>query len=203
VTLAEKAKITVPTLRDIETGKRKPNFQTIQKIAQALGVAPEELMPSPGSTDGQIAKHDRVEFPLETRRHPLADNERFSRPAALDEHVPGIRRALLHFSAMDRGHQNADRAAKLPSLSEIRYAVDAAYHLRQASQYCKLGASVPAFLIAAQLAAREYRDEQQRIAFGLLAEANHVAAAFLKKAGRHELAWIAVDRGVLAAEQAE
>jgi transcriptional regulator with XRE-family HTH domain len=31
------------TLRDIETGRRSPRFQTIQRIAEALSVSPEEL----------------------------------------------------------------------------------------------------------------------------------------------------------------
>ena len=45
-TLAAKAKLKTLTLRDIENGKTQPRFQTIQKIARALDVSPEELTAS-------------------------------------------------------------------------------------------------------------------------------------------------------------
>lgn len=41
--LAERAMIKTLTLREIETGKRVPRFATLQKIAQALDIAPEEM----------------------------------------------------------------------------------------------------------------------------------------------------------------
>lgn len=43
--LGERAKIAEPTIRRYELGKLNPKYETIQKIAAALGVKPLELFP--------------------------------------------------------------------------------------------------------------------------------------------------------------
>jgi transcriptional regulator with XRE-family HTH domain len=55
--LAEKAKLKKLTLRQIENGKSVPRFQTIQKIARALNVTPEDLAAPPGPTDKDNASN--------------------------------------------------------------------------------------------------------------------------------------------------
>lgn len=42
--LAARAKLSAGTVNRIETGQRKPMPRTIRKLAEALGVTPEELM---------------------------------------------------------------------------------------------------------------------------------------------------------------
>ncbi len=42
--LAERAHLSVTTVNRIEMGKRKPMPKTVRKLAQALGVTPEELL---------------------------------------------------------------------------------------------------------------------------------------------------------------
>ena len=42
--LAAQAKLSVTTVNRIETGQRKPMPRTVRKLAEALGVAPEELL---------------------------------------------------------------------------------------------------------------------------------------------------------------
>ena len=42
--LAEQAKLSVTTVNRIETGQRKPMPRTVRKLAEALGVTPEELL---------------------------------------------------------------------------------------------------------------------------------------------------------------
>jgi len=42
--LAAQAKLSVTTVNRIETGKRKPIPRTVRRLAQALGVTPEELL---------------------------------------------------------------------------------------------------------------------------------------------------------------
>ena len=59
--LAQKAKIKTLTLRDIETGKRTPRFTTIQKILQALDVAPEEITTWPSPPIG-IGDHSSIDI---------------------------------------------------------------------------------------------------------------------------------------------
>jgi len=41
--LAEKAKVSVATVRDVESGKHKPSLTTCGKLAAALGMAPQEI----------------------------------------------------------------------------------------------------------------------------------------------------------------
>ncbi len=42
--LAARAKLSVTTINRIETGQRRPMPRTIRKLAEALGVTPEELL---------------------------------------------------------------------------------------------------------------------------------------------------------------
>ena len=42
--LASRAKLSVTTINRIETSQRKPMPRTIRKLAEALGVSPEELL---------------------------------------------------------------------------------------------------------------------------------------------------------------
>jgi len=42
--LAARAKLSVTTVNRIETGQRKPMPRTVRKLAEALGVTPEELL---------------------------------------------------------------------------------------------------------------------------------------------------------------
>jgi transcriptional regulator with XRE-family HTH domain len=56
--LAEEAKVKKLTLREIETGKTKPRFQTIRKIARALGVPPEALTSPTFFSDRQLNGQD-------------------------------------------------------------------------------------------------------------------------------------------------
>jgi len=42
--LAALAKLSVTTINRIETGQRKPMPRTVRKLAEALGVTPEELL---------------------------------------------------------------------------------------------------------------------------------------------------------------
>jgi transcriptional regulator with XRE-family HTH domain len=42
--LAAQAKLSVTTVNRIETGKRKPIPRTVRRLAEALGVTPEELL---------------------------------------------------------------------------------------------------------------------------------------------------------------
>ena len=42
--LASRAKLSVTTINRIEIGQRKPMPRTIRKLAEALGVTPEDLL---------------------------------------------------------------------------------------------------------------------------------------------------------------
>ncbi len=42
--LAARARLSVTTVKRIETGQRKPMPKTVRKLAEALGVTPEKLL---------------------------------------------------------------------------------------------------------------------------------------------------------------
>ncbi|MDD5038281.1 MAG: helix-turn-helix transcriptional regulator [Dehalococcoidales bacterium] len=42
--LAARARLSLTTVNRIETGQRKPMPRTVRKLAEALGVSPEELL---------------------------------------------------------------------------------------------------------------------------------------------------------------
>ena len=43
-TLAEKIKMDITTINEIENGRRNPSLKTINKLARALKIAPSELL---------------------------------------------------------------------------------------------------------------------------------------------------------------
>lgn len=45
--LAESIGISQPSISGIATGKQKPSFDTLEKLADALGVSPAELFAAP------------------------------------------------------------------------------------------------------------------------------------------------------------
>jgi hypothetical protein len=62
---------------------------------------------------------------------------------------------------------------------------------------------LPQLLTASQLAARELDGDAKLRASGLLAESYQLAAILMLKLGESNAAWVAADRGILAAERAE
>jgi transcriptional regulator with XRE-family HTH domain len=93
--------------------------------------------------------------------------------------------------------------AALPNLASLRRDLQRAWQLRQAARYSELGAVLPRLMADTEVATREFERTDRLAAFAVLAETYHVAAMALRKFGENELAWIAADRGVLAAERAE
>lgn len=55
--LAEKAKVSKPTIIDLEAGRRKARPSTARKIAGALGVRPVELMVQSADQPPAGSKH--------------------------------------------------------------------------------------------------------------------------------------------------
>jgi tetratricopeptide (TPR) repeat protein len=62
---------------------------------------------------------------------------------------------------------------------------------------------LPRVLTNAQLAARQVGSDQRRAANGLLAETYQCVTGAMANIGQNDLAWVAADRGILAAEHSE
>jgi len=121
-----------------------------------------------------------------------------------NEAVRAIREALTRYdvipAVLDPGH---GKDAALPHLASLRRDLQRAWQLRQAARYSELGAVLPRLLVDTERATRELQGADSLAAFAVLTETYHVTAMVLKKFGENELAWIAADRGVLAAERTE
>jgi transcriptional regulator with XRE-family HTH domain len=190
---AERLGIERSTVVRWEAGRTEPQPWLRPKIAGVLRVSIDQL-------DELLTKGGSPDLPADER----STSAHIAR-GELRTAVPAIRRALLHYDRIACGVADGGGGGLrgVGSLAKLRHAVDEAYRLRQAARYSTLGAALPALLVEAQLAAHGTADERRQAAFGLLAEANHVAAGFLKKAGEQDLAWVAVDRASHAAEAAE
>jgi transcriptional regulator with XRE-family HTH domain len=209
---AERLGIERSTVVRWEAGQTEPQPWLRPRIAGVLRVSIDQL-------DELLAQAGGPEMSSDGRSTYAQDQPELLRGAAavagsqlmpahvgrgeLRTAVPAIRRALLHYDRIACGVADGDGLRGLGSLAQLRHAVNEACRLRQAARYSALGAVLPALLVEAQLAAHRTADERQQTAFGLLAEANHVAGGFLKKAGAQDLAWVAVDRASHAAEAAE
>jgi hypothetical protein len=85
----------------------------------------------------------------------------------------------------------------LPSLDRQ---VQQAWQARQAAAYRQLGVLLPRVLERAQLAVRQPESDRRRAANRMLAETYQCVGFAMANTGRSDLAWIAADRGLLAAK---
>jgi hypothetical protein len=118
--------------------------------------------------------------------------------------VADIRHALLPYDVIVGSIRAGDQDAKEPpNLDDLRRDTAAAWDLWEASRYVELGARLPDLLAHAKAATRGLSGDDQRAAWGLPANAYNLTSATLYKVDEHELAWIASDRAMAAAERAE
>jgi transcriptional regulator with XRE-family HTH domain len=87
------------------------------------------------------------------------------------------------------------------ALPDLRREVERVWADFQASRHRAAGSALPGLLQRADAAARAFDGDGRLEALGLLAFAYQATAATLLKAGATELAWVAADRGVSAAER--
>jgi transcriptional regulator with XRE-family HTH domain len=112
-------------------------------------------------------------------------------------YVPEVRRALTNWHLTVQG--------EAPQPGYLRGAVDAGWRTWHTSpqQRTEAGALIPDLLDQTQRAARLLDGEQRRQALPMLAEAYHLAQAYLAWHGDRELVWLAVDRAMSAALESD
>jgi transcriptional regulator with XRE-family HTH domain len=152
-------------------------LSVIEDLARALKVKPSELLGQP--------------FLM----HPSDGGDR---PGIL-----AVRDALMSYNGISTILHPTAEGTEPPDLVVLRREVDALWQAFQASRYSKLGAMLPQVLSAAQLAVRELTGDDRRVACELLAETYHATNGAMTKLGEVELAWVAADRSIVAADQAE
>jgi transcriptional regulator with XRE-family HTH domain len=112
--------------------------------------------------------------------------------------IASIRDALMNYDDLWVGE--VANVVDLPSLDRQ---VRQAWQARQAAAYRQLGVLLPRVLTTAQLAVRQSDSDRRRAANRLLAETYQCVGFAMANTGRSDLAWIAADRGILAAKQSE
>ncbi|WFF07271.1 helix-turn-helix transcriptional regulator [Micromonospora sp. WMMD1076] len=122
----------------------------------------------------------------------LSLDGRASHPA-----VDDVRRALTAWHITIDGQPE--------STDYLRGAVDSAWQTWHTSrnQRTEAGLVLPGLLDATQRAARLHTGADRRTALALLAQAYHLAQAYLAWHGDRELCWLTVDRGMAAALDAD
>ena len=119
------------------------------------------------------------------------------------EAVDALRRALMSYSAIPAALDMGEEPGRRPDLSRLRRTVVMANELYQAGSYSGAGELLPGAIADAQEASRELRGDDRQAAFRVLAETYHITAKSLTKVSETELAWIAAERALAAAERAE
>lgn len=117
--------------------------------------------------------------------------------------VPEVRAALMDYRQLSPLLLAIRREGKPPTLEALRRDVADVMTLYQQSRYGQMLRRLPELLTQAQLAPREYTGDDRMEAERTLALASQSAAMILTKLGETDLAWMAAQRGLAAAEQSE
>ncbi|WP_207394085.1 helix-turn-helix domain-containing protein [Actinomadura formosensis] len=180
------------------------------------GMPQEVLAGLVGRTEDWLSKieNDRAALDRLSVIRALADALRISVFDIIDPHSPALTRREPSFldvslvrSALTDYRQLSPLLAAIeaepgpPRLEVLRRDVAEVMAAYQQSRYGQLLARLPTLLTQTHLATREARKEQRPNADRLAALANQSAAMILTKLGETDLAWIAAQRGLTAAER--
>ena len=113
--------------------------------------------------------------------------------------VPALRTALMDYRQITPLLGGAP-AGTPPELDALARNVGQVWEAYQDSRYGYVTSRLPSLLAEAQSADRAYTGEGRERAKSLLAMTYQAAAAILTKLGETDLAWIAADRGLIAAQ---
>ena len=163
---------TTDWLSKVENGRANlDRLSVITSLAQALDVTVGDL----------LGERSLMEWPS----------------AAPQRTVTQLRETLMDYASLTLALSDAP---PMP-LTQLRSGVEGVWSAYQASRFGYVTTVLPRLLTGAHAAVREATDEAARCeADRLLALTYHAAAATLGKVGEGELAWIASDRGLAAAE---
>ena len=117
--------------------------------------------------------------------------------------VAGVRASLMDYRQLSTLVSAIDKDGTAPRLDDLRRDVNDVMSAYQTSRYGQVLRQIPELLTQTQVAAGEYSGDEQRIADRMLALASQSAAMILTKLGQGDLAWVASQRGLAAAERSE
>ncbi len=114
--------------------------------------------------------------------------------------VPALRAALMDYRQLTPLLSAPAPDSEPPALDELERELRAVFDAYQASRFGFAAGRAPLLLADALLAARQYDGDQRIRAHELLALSYQAAASVLTKLGESDLAWIAAERGLTAAQ---
>ncbi len=114
-----------------------------------------------------------------------------------------VRDALMRYPSVSATADPAAESVAAVDIPTLERQVRRVWRARQASQYRRLCLSLPGVLGNAQVAARWSSGDDRRRGNALLAESYQCVTGAMAKIGQTDLAWIAADRGIAAAERSE
>ena len=165
-------------LSQVERGIRHVDrVSVLIRLAQVLKVSVEDLIGQPLS----LAPNGGIEFRA----------------------IPALRAALTDYELIPATFGVATGDGPTRDLPSLRRNVDQANRLYQAAHYEEAGLLCSRLIGEAQRATRELTGDDRRDAFGVLAETYHITSKTLTKVGEAELAWVAAERSLPAAQSAE
>jgi transcriptional regulator with XRE-family HTH domain len=165
-------------LSQVERGIRHVDrVSVLIRLAQVLKVTVEDLIGQPLS----LAPNGGIEFRA----------------------IPALRAALTDYELIPATFGVATGDGPTRDLPSLRRNVDQANRLYQAAHYEEAGLLCSRLIGEAQRATRELTGDDRRGAFGVLAETYHITSKTLTKVGEAEMAWIAAERSLPAAQSAE
>jgi len=180
--LAMRLNLSKSWVAKVERGERSiDSITTLMHVARALGVELQmltgrPLFPEPTGQDG--AEREGV--------------------------VLDVRRVLMHYDKI-HGITPAESSAPPRPLAELRREARAARRIydTSANNFSAVVYVLVELIGQTQHAAREASGDQRRAAYVVLAELYRLTAMEMRQYGDFDLAWMAADRGLLAAEQSE
>jgi transcriptional regulator with XRE-family HTH domain len=161
-------------LSQVERGVRSiDRISVLIEVAGALNVPVTELSPDPLIQEGPD-------------EHPAAR---------------AVRRALMQTATLDLVAQEPPRG-RTPDMEELRARAGQAWELTHTSNYVELASLLPDLIMDSERATRRLTGEDRTAAFSLLAHVYQATAAAMAKLRQVDVAWVAGDRSIEAAERA-
>ncbi|WP_414943371.1 helix-turn-helix domain-containing protein [Amycolatopsis sp. cmx-11-32] len=117
--------------------------------------------------------------------------------------VPALRAALMDYRQLTPILSAPATDAAPPALDELSRELRSVFDAYQGSRFAYAAGRAPLLLADALLATRQYEGDDRRRAHELLALSYQAAASVLTKIGESELAWMAAERGLASAQQAD
>lgn len=148
---------------------------------------------------------DQIAGVLEISVYALISREQAERSAECVDaaEVRLLKQALQRYDGITEVFGSPDRRRQETSLPSLAKQVEYAWLAFQAAHYSALGPLLAQLIIQTQYATAETRGEDRQRAGELLAQVYQITTSTLRKLGRHDLEWLAAERGVSAAEQTD